>query len=121
MLNEIEKSLVYDDGLLMYYAESNVFDQKDNFNNALQKIIKFHAALEGVSESAIYESINIENLKKETERALKAWLFNESDLTTDEMLEHFEKAMNFIHHDNITRKNKGVELFKNFLKVYGNF
>ena len=121
MLNEIEKNLVYNDGLLMYYAESNVFDQNHNFDKALQKIIKLHAAIEGVSESTIYNSINIENLKKETEKALKKWLYFESDLTADEMLEHFSNALNCIHHDNITRKNKGVELFKNFLKVYGNF
>ena len=121
MLNQIEKSLVYDDGLLMYYAEKSGFDQNDIFNKALQKIIKLHATIEGVKESNFYNSINIESLKKETEKALKKWLYFESNLTTDEMLEHFEKAMNFIHHDNITRKNKGVELFKNFLKVYGNF
>lgn len=121
MLNEIEKSLVYDDGLLMHYAETNVFDQKDNFNNVLQKIIKLHAAIEEIDESTIYNSINIENLKKETERALKNYLYNESDLTTDEMLEHFRNALNYIYYNNVSRKNKGVELFSNFLKTYGNF
>lgn len=121
MLNEIEKSLVYDDGLLMYYAEKSGFDQNDIFNKALQKIIKLHAAIEGVSESTIYNSINIENLKKETEKAIKKWLYFESDLTTDEMIEHFSNVLNCIYYDKPSRKNKGVELFSNFLKTYGDF
>lgn len=118
MLNEIEKSLVYDDGLLMYYAESNVFDQNDNFNNALKRVVKLHAAIEEIDESQILQSINIENLKKETEKALKKWLYFESDLTTDEMLEHFSNALNCIYYNKPSRKNKGVELFANFLKTY---
>lgn len=121
MLNEIEKSLVYEDGLLMYYAESNVFDQNHNFDKALQKIIRLHAAIEEINESTIYNSINIENLKKETEKALKKWLFYDSDLTADEMIEHFSNALNCIYYDKPLRKNKGVELFSNFLKTYGDF
>lgn len=121
MLNQIEKSLVYDDGLLMYYAESNDFDQNDNFNNVLERIVKLHAAIEEIDESQILQSINIERLQRETEKALKKWLYNKSDLTNDEMLEHFEKAMNCIYYNNNSRKNKGVKLFSNFLKTYGDF
>lgn len=121
MLNEIEKSLVYNDGLLMYYAETNVFDQSHNFDKALQKIIKLHATIEGIKESNFYNSINIEKLQQETEKALKKWLYNESDLTADEMLEHFSNALNCIYHDRPSRKNKGIELFTNFLKTYDNF
>lgn len=118
MLNQIEKSLIYEDGLLMYYAEKSGFDQNDNFNNALKRVVKLHATIEGVKESNLYNSINIEKLQQETEKALKKWLYNESDLTNDEMLEHFEKAMNCIYYNNNSRKNKGVELFSNFLKTY---
>lgn len=121
MLNETEKSLVYNDGLLMYYAESNVFDQNHHFDKALQKIIKLHAAIEEIDESQILQSINIERLQRETERALKKWLYFESDLTADEMLEHFRNALNYIYYNNASRKNKGVELFSNFLKTYGDF
>lgn len=120
MLNEIEKSLVYDDGLLMYYAESNAFDQSDNFDKALKNVIALHAAIEGINESNLYNSIDIEKLQRETEKALKNYLYNESNLTSNEMLEHFEKAMNCIYYNNIARKNKGIELFKNFLGVYSN-
>lgn len=121
MLNETERGLIYEDGLLMYYAEANHFDQKDNFNNALQKIIKLHAAIEEIDESQILQSINIERLQRETEKALKKWLYNESDLTNDEMLAHFKKAISCIYYNNNSRKNKGVELFSNFLKTYDNF
>lgn len=121
MLNEIEKSLIYEDGLLMHYVEKSGFDQNDNFNNVLERIVKLHAAIEEIDKSAIYESINIKKLQRETERALKKWLYFESDLTADEMLEHFRNALNYIYYNNASRKNKGVELFSNFLKTYGDF